>query len=402
MREPFLAVDPGETIVHEDAFRVQKTRDGFVVEVAIVDTTSCGPELVTGVMEGIHRTTGSKPFHIWPKWVVAERFSFLPQKKTDAVVIKAILSSDFRLMQKPEVLLARIDNVHIVDYQDVPGIIHDQSHPLSHQLSLAAYVAHGLMEVRRKKGATGLIRVSPNMVTNDEGLIRTIASNRVAAYSIVGEFTGQANAWAAEFCHSGGPSILYSHQPNGVDPRKINLAKRLATRSQMPNPMKIEQMRQFLGIGPRRIRYGLTPSHYYTMGVPIHARFTAPVRRTIAFVNSHNWISFIKGEESTFSEDDLDRIEKALNAQTLRKERLSATNGKPWVPHGREKTNPVVRLSSWAARVGLIQPRYTTKPIDGLYRCVGTFHSLEATRARTNHVDAKIAVAIKLCKRVSI
>jgi len=408
VKEPFLAVDPRGTNIHEDAFRVHKARGGsFMLEIAVVDTTSCGDEVIKDVLERVHEPNESKPLHAWPNERVAERFSFLPNRSTPALVISTKLSSDLQVIEEPKLRLSRIRSVALIDYAEVPRIIQDRNHPFSDELNMAAYITGGLRQIRMDHGATGLVRLSPNEVTNEEGLIRTVASNVVLAYSIVGEFTGHFNTVAGEFCYANqGIPTLYSHQGKGVDPKSVNLA-RVMSSVDAPSPRRIEEMRQLLGVGLRRARYRLTPRRYHAFGVPVYAKHSAPARRTVAFFNTHNLVAALKGKQPTFDEKQGHVIANALNNQTRRKERIRAVNGKLWTPAGRQERSWIARLRGWAADMGLLQPKFeiksfTTETGTVKHLAICHFHGFAFGAVENSRLNARQAAAKAVCNHISI
>lgn len=402
--DPYVNQKTGRVQMREDAFGVELTPDGSIIRQYVIDTTACDPELTQMVIDRILSTGGkpSKPYSVLTREAIRD-LSLSTEEKRPVIVFEVPYGPTLDRLDGVKVRLDRVRLTHTINYGELHGVLQNPRHKLHKTILIASHIANGLMGIRLGEGHPGLIKMPAGGVTNDEGILRDIPQEETAAYIIVGEITGETNAFAGEFADDMGIPFAFSSQEVETNPDRINLIRQLKLDPSAPDPRRISAVAQHLRLTAGRRQYSLRPTWYEALGVERHAKVSAPFRRTVSFINSHNLVAYLKGEEPPFQSRLLEEIVDALNRRAIKKQRASYLRAHKWEPKPIEGNHPSRLLAHWASSIPLNPPRYRIKARrGGWYRATTSFYGYRIGAFERSREAARDKVARTICKDIGL
>ena len=408
MVRPFVkgfTIDPGSTWMYEDAIWANRTPDGHISDVTIVDPTQCGDEASRQIIERDEFRQGKqKPWRIIEP-DMARKLALSPGKRRAGFTASIPFGKHGRQSGRASIELTRIKSSASFSYEEVSLAIQDADAPLHQELAIAEWLSRKIHARRARSSHTGLTQGPDGSVTDKQGVVKELAEPDRAGYITVAAMMEIFNEEVTLFGNKEGIPLLYMNHLAERDPSTVNLVRELRDDVSAPHPMQIGLVIRHLGLHAQRVRYGVEPAGHHAMGLPMIANMTAPFRRTHAFVNAHNTVSYLRGKSFLFPTSDLIKVANTLNRGSKRKAKRLA-RAKLWTPQEAYKNKPEVLLAIWAMNVGLAQPHYSMRRtrIQGKlwYRCMCHFYGYSLGVVWSSPSGAKRLVAKAICEDLSI
>lgn len=325
-----ITIDDVSTRDIDDAIWVEKTAEAWTAWVSISDVSKYvplgGPEDV-GAKEMVatkYFARGNSP--MLPLRLSEDELSLWPHKPKRAMTVEVKLPLD---LGEPtfSIYRSRLISQAKLSYGMIPESLTPEFQPadertakLAGVVKLAAELAMGLLEQRRKNGAFAFYDLNNGWITTEEGFLRQIEDHRDAmGQIIVQEMMILANVCVAKWAVQNEiPVPLRNHTARMAAPDRADLMKQLndALRTPMAN---LDLVRQRVHMLLDKAEYGVALQGHYGLNVPCYLHFTSPIRRYADLVTHRQVRAALKGEPLPYTRDQIDWECQYIN-ETLRAE----------------------------------------------------------------------------------
>lgn len=314
----FVTVDSASTRDIDDAFFISKTEDGYRLLVMIADPT---PLVLPGTPEDQQaRLLGSTVYvrdkavkKMLPSHISEHEGSLIADRYRRVFAMDMLLGEDMEL-KAFEISRTRISVGARLSYEDIPGILQIEQHPLREMLGMAAQVARMLMQKRRSKGALALYDLSRLLMTDEEGrLVQLHRADEVIGHIIIQEFMVLTNTVVAGWMITHDvPGIFRNHQSSSAAPPQDELAS-LIEGWMKSGMMDNESVQAQFSLICGRASYSNVVKGHFALAVGCYGHFTSPLRRYADLVNMRQIRAHLKGDPFPYSPEELGPLAEELN-----------------------------------------------------------------------------------------
>jgi ribonuclease R len=313
----FVTIDGDHSRDLDDAIRVERTSEGFFIEIAISDVAAAvepGSEIDRAALaQGFTTYRATRTIR-----------QMLPAKLSEnacsltAGQLRKCLVVGIELDQRLEPASIRAERKQIVvgkrlsHASAIEAARNDDE--FGETLRQAISLSDKLLQKRQVGGAMTFSSPERGLVTTEEGSI--LHFGRAArAYVLVQELMILTNEVLARRLAERGIPLLYRNHRARITANRDSLKQDILLMAQGAlNPTTFEARR---GLVMERASLGATVEGHYGLNLPVYAWFTSPIRRYADLVNQRILWADIEGTPQPYRPDQLQEIASSLNARYI-------------------------------------------------------------------------------------
>lgn len=313
-----VTVDPGDAINLDDAIWVSKLAAGWLVTISVSDVAAHIPkgsalDTHAFTQECIH----TKQARIIPADFAQEHLSLLPDTGPKQVLAFTMrLDSDFNVFQV-KIDRAVLQHRGRFSYGEVEQILDNPEHERHWWWQDAYELAVGLVQKRHERGAITKILIEPNFKMIMEGQPLEDSNDNATYRSsvMIEELMILVNSQVASFLDAQGVSLIYWNKTiKGDDADRENVLAYLLHDTLHDNTWVSKRAHQEFHRQMADSHYSTVNYGHFGLGMPVYAHISSPIRRYADLVNQRIIRAWLMGEESPYSQEELESIAAAITA----------------------------------------------------------------------------------------
>ena len=215
---------------------------------------------------------------------------------------------------------SRLTSKKQLAYEEVPGILGDEKHPLHAAVSPLAKLANGLMEKRRSAGAFVLYDLHTGWVMSEEGFLRRLKDTKETfGYIIVQELMILANSELAKYCAENSIPVPYrNHTARAAAPDRAAMMERVSLGLTAAVP-DLDVARKQFSLVMNKADYGPIIDGHYGLNLPAYLHGTSPIRRYADLICQRQILAFAAGKPLPYTAEEVGQIAEHINATLIAK-----------------------------------------------------------------------------------
>ncbi len=247
-----------------------------------------------------------------PRPLSASRLSLLPGQTRPTLTLHV----PFNDRDKTSITQTAFTSAGRMSPKEFSEILKDPSHPRFGEATLLSSVADALERDRSRKGSLVMYDSQSGLATDEDGNIIQVGQD-MTGYKIVQEAKIKLNTAFGKYLARHGLPALYRNQHGLVrdpDSEDIRIIYQNAAMNKSGEPL--DEVNDRLQVLYGRASFGVEPEGHMAMGVDAYAPGGIGLRLHASLVNQRIVIAHMRGEESPYTPDQLDKMARRLNSQT--------------------------------------------------------------------------------------
>lgn len=327
----FVTVDSASTRDIDDGMWMEKQGDDLHIVIAIADPTRL--VAMDSTEDACARLLGSTIYvrdqavrKMLPPRISEDEGSLMAGRRRKALVMDIVLGQDFEV-RAFELHRCMVEVAHRLSYEEIPGILQQQEHPLRPMVGLAAQVGRSLLQKRRHAGALALYDLTRLLLTDEDGrLVQLSRADEMVGHIIVQELMVLTNTLMAGYMLSHSiPGIFRNHEPSSAAPPADELARTIEAWMQS-NALDAEKVHAQFAMVVGKAYYSAHVKGHFALAIGCYGHFTSPLRRYADLVNLRQVIAHLKGQPLPYDAEKLNFLALDLN-DAMERRKLERTQG---------------------------------------------------------------------------
>lgn len=350
-----ITIDADESKDLDDAFWIEQTNTGWIIDVAIADITfMLEPhrplfELARKRQTSVYRAAHVQ--HMFPTELSESTFSLAEGGIKPVVWFTLELDHQLNVFNI-EIREARFSSLKRFTYAEVARIITKQEtfNPFFNMLNRASVLSLQLLQKRRDKGALAFFDLSNGLMTDENGQILTIKEKQTTiAYILVQEMMILTNTAVASFFAANNiPFVYRNHTMRTATPPRDVFIEQYEIALHDPTTLKLLKNR--IGLLANSACYETCLNGHYGLNESAYAHVTSPIRRFADIICHYQIRSYLTDTPSPFSPEELDFMCSELNEGERNRREMKSEH---FLTKARDERNKKAKELSFQALIEL-------------------------------------------------
>lgn len=325
---PFVTIDSASTRDIDDALWIERTNEGFHIQVAIADPTRAVRP--GSVIDERARLMGATVYArdavirgMLPPYISSDQQSLIEGKRREAMLVQFWLDTRLQIV-KTDISFTTIRVRRRLAYEDIQRRIENPESRTSQMLVIAKELSLGLLRNRRGRGALAMYDLVRMLMTDEDGnLVQFKSREDTIGNIIVQEMMVLTNTAVAAFCKANAVPIVYrTHKASPAAPHSDVLA-RMIDQWISRGDATIDQIQKNFFMLAQKAKYEAEPNRHFALSADAYCHMSSPLRRYADLASMRQIKAHLEGNPLPYTQDQLAELATHLNdaIETRKEER---------------------------------------------------------------------------------